>query len=661
MKKNPPLYPNLAILGWLMIALSLVVFPHVPRLAWWIPLVFIVLLAWRFVVTYYQSPLPNLLIRLLLAILILSSVYISYGTIFGRDAGVALLVALIAVKLLEMNTLRDALLICFLGYFLVITNFLYSQSIPTAIYMAGVIVVMTATLISLSDINHRLNIQAKLRLSTTLLLQALPIMLVLFVLFPRVSGPFWSLPKDAHSAVSGLSDSMSIGHLSELSLSNKIAFRVTFKDNHVPPPSQLYWRGPVLWWTNGRDWRSLYRYSLMNEDKLPLKVQGQPYEYTLTLEPHNERWLFALELPTHTPQQLGGMTPDYQILAKYPIQQRIRYTLRSYTDYQATFLHQQLRSIALRLPREQHPKTIALAEEWAEKFQTPQRIVEQALRYFNEQPFHYTLSPPSLPGDPIDQFLFETRRGFCEHYAASFVVLMRAAGIPARVVTGYLGGERNPLGDYLIVRQRDAHAWAEVWFTEEGWVRIDPTGAVSPERVEQGINNAIPQEIDQLDWGVMGFSRNTWVVQWWRQLENSWDALNNGWNQWVLGYGPERQRELLRRLGLGNLDWQGMVIGLVIIIATILSLLGIWTLWRRPAIHDPVQKSYQQFCAKLARQGFIRQPYEGALDFADRVCAQRPQWQERIKQITDLYLSIRYRSQPDLLPALRRAVKRFRV
>lgn len=653
-----PLFPNLSTLLWIIVTLVLVVLPHLFRLAWWVPPVFGVLILWRYLITTRkQLSLPSLRLQLVLTLLVSLGILLSYRTLFGRDASIALLVVLCGLKLLEMKNLRDALLLCFLSYFLIITNFLYSQSISTALYMGIVMVMATATLVSLSDDNNGLSIRQRLRLSTTLLLQALPVMLVLFVLFPRVAGPFWSLPKDAHTGITGLSDSISLGDVSKLTLSDEIAFRVEFKGNK-PLPSQLYWRGPVLWWTNGRDWNSGIQHH-GRVKRLKLHPTSQAYDYTVILEPHHERWLFALDLPAFAPHE-SYVTPDYQVLAKFPVRQRQRYFVRSYTDYHADIFTSQQFHLALRLPDGKHFRARALAQQWQQENPNPQAIVERALQHFNQEPFIYTYTPALLPGDPIDEFLFETRQGFCEHYATAFTVLMRAANIPARVVTGYLGGNVNPFGNYLIVRQRDAHAWSEVWLPDKGWVRVDPTNAVAPERVEQGIEIALPTRFNPFGLEMI-MDRNSSIVKMWQQLRNGWDAFNHGWNQWVLGYGPARQQQLLSRLGLAGIDWRGMTITLVIIIACLLLFYATWMFLRlQRGEYDPVQQVYRRFCQKLARHGLHRLPHEGPLTYATRVSAVRPDLAIAIQQIIELYVQTRYRSQFQTLPQLRLLVRHFR-
>ncbi len=650
------MYPRLPLLLWLMTTLILVVSPHLFHLAWWVPLTFAILLIWRYFLTRYQKRLPGNWIQLTIVIFILAGILLSYRTIFGKEAGVALLIALSGLKMLEMNQQRDALLLCFLSYFLIVTNFLHSQTIPTALYMGIVTLVTTATLISLNDHNDSLFIRQRLRLSFKLLMQALPLMMVMFLFFPRISGSFWAVPKDTQRAITGLSDQMSFGNLSELSLSDEIAFRVTFADT-IPPSNQRYWRGPVFWWSNGREWKMTTRQYFI-EPQRAFQPLGEPYDYTLTLEPHNQTWLFALDLPQRLPSQ-SKMTADYQILAFLPIQQRIRYDLRSYPEYHANVISMSLYDLALRLPQRKHLRARAMAEQWRREFSTPEQIIQRALQYFKQESFIYTYTPASLEKDTIDEFLFETHQGFCEHYSAAFTVLMRAAGIPTRIVTGYLGGTVNPLGNYLIVRQRDAHAWTEVWLADRGWVRIDPTAAVAPERIEMGIDTALPTDFSSLG---LAFQNDSLVVQLWQQLGNGWDALNNSWNQWILGYDKQRQQQLLSRLGLPNLDWQGLVMILFMTVAVLFLTISTW-MWLRSRFvtQDPAQDIYHRFCQKLARHGLSRHPYEGPLTFAHRVSAIRPELATSVQEIVELYIKIRYRSQPVYLPQFRQKVRWFRT
>lgn len=645
-------------LYWMLSSLVLVVLPHAPRLPLWIPPVFLLFVAWRYIHARRQWPLPGKWLRFFLVVGVVLGIIISYRSLVGRDVGIALLILLLGLKLLEMKSLREARLICFLSYFLIITHFLYSQSIPTALYLALVMLATTTTLVCLSDLRNSLSLGQRVRLASGLLVQAVPLMLICFILFPRIDGPFWTLPEDRRASKSGMSDRMSLGSISNLSLSDEVAFRVKFNGD-IPPPNQLYWRGAVLWDSDGQEWT---RGQSAGQGDPRLQVKGPGIEYTLTLEPHGQAWVYALELPRpeDVSQDLGWFTADYDIRRRHPVNTLQRYSLRAYPDYQTEFTGriQQQRQLGLgrQLPNNFHPRTRALAAQWQQQNPDPQALVERALQHFNQQNFHYTLSPPPLLNDPIDEFLFDTQAGFCEHYSAAFVVLMRAAGVPARVVVGYQGGSLNPLDNYLIVRQRDAHAWAEVWLEDQGWVRIDPTAAVSPSRVEMGIDSALP------DAGLgFGIDDNNWLSQTWRQLRYGLDAINNGWNQWVLGYGETTQRQLLDWLGLEDWDYKNLTLALMSLLGIGMLLVAAW-LWRNtlPAAVDPAQRHYLRFCRKLRTRQLLRQPGESAQHFAQRISAAYPELTDDVWQITDLYLALRYQpDSPVQLAALKRAVRQF--
>ncbi len=637
-------------LVWLLLSLALATAPHLERLPLWVGPICLALGLWRLAIMRKQAALPRKWLLLLIAAAATAGIFSHYHTLLGRDAGVALLVVMIALKLMEMKTLRDTMVVIFLGYFLVITHFFYSQSIPTALYLLLVVLLTTATMIGYSYPLERFPPRPRLRLAGTLLLQAIPLMLVLFVLFPRV-GPLWGLPKDAYSGMTGLSDSMSPGAISQLIRSDAVAFRVRF-DGPLPEKSQRYWRGPVLWDYDGRTWSTRNKPPAGLAQFVPL---GEAIRYTLTLEPHNQRWLFALDLPDKLPPG-SSASADFQITAPVRLHQRIRYSLTSYPVYRlGESLGDEAWERALRLPGG-NPRAVQLAAQWRDKLETPRAIAQQALQMFREEAFVYTLNPPLLGEQAVDDFLFGTRRGFCEHYASAFVFLMRAAGVPARVVTGYQGGEPNPLGDYMMVRQSDAHAWAEIWLDGDGWVRVDPTAAVSPNRIETGIASALPAAelppaLVQLD------------AEWLKRMRLSWDLLNNNWNQWVIGYNQERQMRFLSGLHQGLGAWQNMALAMLGGLALMLSGIAFWMLWRTSRrASDPVVAVYENFCAKLAHRGILRAPGEGPLDYADRASHSRPELARQIRLITRLYVTLRYGQRHSAwLPLLRKAVRNFKA
>ena len=649
MRSNPGTQLQLRHLFWLLAGLALVTAPHSPRLPWWLNLIALILIAWRVYLGLSERALPKKWLLALFVVGGLFGVYFTYRTIFGRDSGVALLVLFLSLKLLELNNERDAMVLVLLTYFLALTNFFYSQTLPTAGLMLVSVLVNTASLVHFAAPGRAL--RANLKTAGVLLAQAAPVMLILFFLFPRVQGPLWGLPQDAYSGVTGLSDSMSPGLISRLSQSDAIAFRVKFQKD-APPMRQLYWRGPVFWHFDGRTWRPG---EFRPFGQLKFEASGAPYDYEVTLEPHNHNWLFALELAAKLPPD-ANVTSDYMLISRTPVRARMRYDMRSYTSFAIRGADEadEIRR-GLQLPRGFNPKARELAQSWAASINSDAAIAQKALSYFREQGFVYTLEPPLLGRDSVDEFLFGSKQGFCEHYASSFAFLLRAAGVPARVVTGYQGGDINPVDGYMIVRQSDAHAWAEVWLNGRGWVRFDPTAAASPVRVESGVAAAVPAT-DPLPL----MARTTLI--WLRGVRYNLDALANKWNQLVLGYNPERQREFLTRVGMSEPSWESMAMTLFWGVGGLLALLTAWLL-RRIRTTDPVQRLWLRFCAKLGKKGSPRSAHEGPADFVARTAERYPGEAERIRAIGERYIALRYGelADPRVLAELRMLVREFSV
>ena len=625
---KPPIYA-------LLLSILMVVAPHADHLPLWVSALCAALLLWRAYLTHSGNALPRRWLLTAITIAGAGGILIEFHTLFGREAGVALLILLTALKFMELRNVRDAMVLIYLACFIVITNFFYSQSIPTALYMLATLLLIVTTWVHLHG--QSIAFKPRLRVAGTLLLQAIPLTLVLFVLFPRVQGPLWGLPQDAF-ATSGLDDKMSPGSLSRLSLSDEVAFRVVY-NSQAPRRDQMYWRGPVLWDFDGRTWTQGRTARTVAPQFTDI---AQPVDYSVTLEPHNKTWLFALDMPDRL-SVAADLAYDFQILRKEPLKARLRYEARSHLVYHAN-LRESERQIqrALQLPPGLNPRTRELAQRWRAEGANDTAVVRAALAHFNRENFRYTLEPPPLPGsNSIDEFLFETRQGFCEHYAGSFVVLMRAAHIPARVVTGYQGGEYNDVGDYYIVRQSDAHAWAEVWLYGRGWVRIDPTAAIAPARVERNLAAAIP------DNAALPFMARS-APQWLRDLRLNWDAASNRWNQWVLGYNSELQFAFLSRLGMESVTWQKLALNMTVSLGLVIAVFALFMLRhlikRQP---DKVQAAWLKLCQKLAKAGLPRAAHEGAQDYAARIATARPDLAESINDLAARYDALRYGGEKD--------------
>ncbi len=620
----------------LLLCILMVIAPHAEHLPLWVSSLCAGLLLWRTYLAYSGKALPK---RWLLALITFAGtvgIVIEFNTLFGREASVTLLVLLATLKLMELHKARDAMVLIYLACFIIITNFFYSQSIPTALYLLATMMVVVATWVHLQA--QSIALKPRLRIAAVLLLQAIPLMLILFILFPRVPGPLWGLPQDAYSS-SGLDDKMSPGSLSRLILSEAVAFRVTFNDK-PPRRNQMYWRGPVLWYFDGRTWTPGTTVLALAPKFTEL---DQAIDYVVTLEPHNKPWLFALDVPDKLSVP-ATLTFDFQLLNNAPVNTRLRYAARSNLVYHAN-LQEAPRPLqrGLQLPKQFNPRARQLAAEWRASNKDDVAIVNTALSYFNKQNFVYTLEPPPLDVNTVDDFLFTTKQGFCEHYASSFVFLMRAANIPARVVTGYLGGEFNDVGNYYIVRQSDAHAWAEVWLAGQGWVRVDPTGAIAPDRVQRSLSAAVSNNA-----ALPFMARNP--PQWMRDLRFNLDTLANQWNQWVLGYDTERQFAFLMRLGMESVTWQKMALNMMSGLGIVIALFSLYMLrhlfTQQP---DKVQAAWLKLCRRLTKAGLPRAAHEGAQDYAARVAASRPELAEAILDLATRYISLRYGAMNDEL------------
>jgi protein-glutamine gamma-glutamyltransferase len=628
-------------LGWLLLSLALVLAPHVTRLPLWVTALFAAMAMWRLGAARMRWGMAPAWLRAGMAIAGLVAVGVQFRAWGGQEAGTAMLVVMMSLKLTEAVRKRDGLVLVFVGYILVIANFLYSQTLPTLAYMIAVTWMITATLLHLTHPTSGVPLRPRFRLAGVLLLQALPLAVVLFVLFPRVPGPLWGVPA-GQTATSGLTDSMEPGSIAQLSLSAEVAFRVTF-DEEAPPSRERYWRGPVLRNFDGRTWTQ--------GDPVPtggfrFEAANRPVRYEVVIEPHRHRWLFALDLPGEIPEDTEA-SRTFQLLADGPVRQRRRYSLTSYTAYRTGPEESQLElQLAQRLPSAGNPRARRWADELRATHDDPRELVDTVLLHFNTEQYHYTLSPPGLGANAVDEFLFDTRRGFCEHYAGSFTFLMRAAGIPARVVLGYQGGELNPVGDYLIVRQSDAHAWVEIHLDDTGWVRVDPTAAVSPDRIELGIDAIEGLEGRPLE----GLRSMPWV----NQLRLRWDDLNNRWNLFVLTYDRETQEALLARFGIEDGGYRTLVLLLVVSVSAILAALAAWLLWQvRPTRdRDRAVRLYRRLQRRLVERGLpARRPDEGPEDYAARVIAADPGLAAPVTAFIEAYVQFRYRpaaSEADL-------------
>lgn len=632
---------------WQIAALLVSVLPQMDRLPPWLSVLVVLACAWRLPVLEKHLPAPGIFLRLLVLAAGMAGVFYSHHTFLGPEGGVSFLLLCAVLKMQESRHSRDFFVSAILDFFILATAFLFSQSLLLTLYVAVACVMVLAALLSLQQ-RESAGVGLTLRRAGVLMLQAVPLMLVLFVFFPRLP-PLWTLNFTQDSGRTGMSDSMSPGDISRLSESSEPAFRVEFQ-GRIPPSSQLYWRGLVLTHFDGQRWTqdetlNSSVVTVTSATLLPAWVSAAPTEtavkYRVTLEASDKPWLFALALPVSATNGVA-LTRDARLVYRQPVYERLAYDVESWPGHQvdAQELPPWLRNISLQLPASGNPQAREMARRWLNTSGSPENYVRNVLDWFRQERFFYTLRPPVLGENRIDDFLFRTRRGFCEHYASSFVFLMRAAGIPARVVAGYQGGEKSPLANYWLVRQLDAHAWAEVWLPGQGWVSVDPTSAVAPDRIQRGA----PQLANNSAyWGDSGMSTVRYnqyrLLKSLRQLS---DYVNYRWHQNVLGYDSERQQGfMMRLLGDSGLLWRLVVMGGAL--GGLAGLLFLWALrGHRRALH-PLDNAYRCYCERLARRGVIREAGEGPQAFARRVASTVPALAAEANEFSSLYMALRYR------------------
>ncbi len=629
----------------LLLAAVMVLAPHFGHLPLWTSAMVCLTLFWRGAITLRGSRLPPMWLLLPVSLLAMGGVYLTFRTLLGREPGVTMLTLLLTFKLLEMHARRDLFVVIFLSFFLLLTNFFYSQSIFTALVMVATIIVLLSAQITFQFTGAVPPLAARLKLAARIFLVAAPLGVLLFVGFPRIQGPLWGLPGDAGAGKSGMSDTMSPGSMTSLALSEEVAFRVRF-DGAAPPQEHLYWRGPVLSTYDGRTWtrigQPLYPLAQRRLTR-QLAWTGPSYPYEVTLEPGRRQFLFMLEL-SEPAANVDGASPAYtdelEQLVRAGSDKRLRYSSIAHPSYLAQpGLEPQALERWLQLPPGYNPRTLRYAAQiQALRAERGDDAAIAAVLDMFRKGFEYTLEPGKLGRNEIDEFLFDTRKGFCEHYSGSFVYVMRAAGLPARVVNGYQGGELNPVDGFYTVRQSDAHAWTEVWLgPQRGWKRIDPTAAVAPERIRTSLAQTLPQAAPFGLQGLSNLARNQ--TSWLAQIRFGFGAMNNAWNQWILDYNPNRQQDFLRELASAFGDWR-LLAGLALCAGLVL-----WLKYRRTErARDPVDAAYRAFCRQLARHGVDKAPDEGPLGLAQRV-RQLNLPREKIAAMTgflELYGALKY-------------------
>jgi hypothetical protein len=621
--------------------------PMFGNLVWWVPASFLGSLLARFLMEWRGGRLRSQILKLTFISAGIGGIALSYHTLVGPEPGLSICLVLIAVKVLEAHTARDFHILALLGWFFCLAMVLISQSLATSVCSGIAFAVVLAAVLQFH--HHSAGRRAflvPLRDAAVLILQALPLVLVLFFLFPRGSGGFRFILSRSFYGRTGMSDSLSPGSVASLALSNEVAFRVEFPEGGMPAPSGLYWRGGVFAKGDGLNWRAANTDTLWRN---PEPLTGKPVHQRIVLQPHGDRWIFALDKPVKAPRGTK-LTPGNVLLAIQPVFNTFQYEVTSAPISGTAELQPLERKLCLQFPKTVSPATLALAQSWTKDSADPRAVVARGLQFFQKGKFHYSLTPGEYGENGLDEFLFRRRTGFCEHFAAAFATMMRVAGVPARVIVGYQGGEFNELGRYLVVRQSYAHAWCEVWVPGGGWERVDPTAVIAPERVNMGFDSFIEmREASGAGADVGGIGRLGMALRRRGILHNlqlAWETLGYEWDTHVAGFDEEAQRTLFFRLGFMNSGPAVLLGWLALIGAALLGLQSFAAWWKARPVRDPLVLLYERFCRRAAVLGANREPWEGPQQFSGRASRLIPAQAERIQRIAGLYVGLRYSAAP---------------
>lgn len=621
---------------------SLLVIPRYEQILWFVYLFIFLALVYQMgvVVGRFQMIRPRL--TTLLALLSMLLVGVMAQVTGGLVAMINLFFVAYGLKFIEQKSARDVGILVLLGFFGCGINFVFDQSIPFTLYLFVALILTCGAAIAFETGSYQ--VSQPLQRAAFLVLCSVPLAVLLFVVVPRI-GPLWALP-DTKRATSGLSDHLTPGGIAQLSLNSDLAFRAVFKGD-APLPKDMYWRAMTQEVFDGESWRIHPRMGAVGSRKsisLPPLVEknGNPLSYEILIEPHGQNWLFTLDVS----EVLGNDVLSYSDASwrsKMPIVRKKQLDAvvwsQSILD---SHLSAEVREINLMIPLLGNPKSRAFGEQLRHDYQEPEKRVQAVLGFLQKAAFVYTLEPPILYGDQIDMFLFETRAGFCEHYASSFTYLMRAANIPARVVSGYLGGELHPTGSHYSIYQFDAHAWTEIWLQGRGWVRVDPTIVVAPER-SVNLENALPDQFRSLTALSLVRYRG---VSWLNEIRNGWLLLDYNWTRWVIGFDDNSQTNILKHL-LGAITFlrvASFLLGIMTLIVLVIIGSLQWTRVRNLAFE---RRLFARACRKMGRAGWSRAETETVLSYQQRLEFEQVSKAGSMKTICGLYQRLRYDQMSD--------------
>lgn len=658
-----------ATLIWILLCVVLVILPHTARLPILISAIAVGCIVWRLLIHMGKLNHPGRFIR---GVVVAGALVVAISQLrdlgIGLDSAAGLLALCFVCKLVEMQNKRDIYVVISLCFVMAMVAFLYSQSVLMTLYIVVVVTTITAAMISLNRSSMIRDNVGTAGMAIKIVLQALPLTVVLFAVFPRIA-PLWAVPIQTGINTTGVSDEMSPGDISQLGRSSRLAFRVQFEGSAPPLHADLYWRGLVLDDFDGETWRRANASNYVMASSLPdfrrswegrITTDNNPVFYNVILEPTQRPWIYGLHLAEPQSNEFFK-SRNFELFNSGPITQRLSYNLISYTNNQTDLIILGgIRRRNLRLPEEGNQLSRDFARQLRATVASDRDFAFAVLAYFQQNEFFYSLNPALLGEDRIDDFLFNTLEGFCEHYASTFAFLMRAVGIPTRVVVGYQGAEYNPFENYMMIYQYNAHAWNEVWLDGEGWVRFDPTGAVSPERIALGVEEALRDDPAFMEDGLFSAAMRS-NFSWLNSIRLRLDAIEYGWNKRVVNYDEDAQLEFFEQI-FGEVTDQKVLFLLIGLTSIALTAIAFTIIKIEPkSKRDPLDRFYLKVCKELAKINLGRRAGEGPNDYCNRVSEARPELRAAMHEITELYVQLCYAEKSPSSEQLRVELKRLRV
>src|SRR6266542_3392547 len=571
-------------------------------LATWVPSFFLLTLAMKFWMEPKGYRLRLTILKLVLAAVTLAAIFFSYGSLKGIEPGVSVLVVLMSLKILEAHTAREFQVMVMIAWVLCLCGFFLSQDLVIALCLLAAVVVLLVALVQFHGGPSPGSFWSPLGVTCKLLAQATPLVFLLFLLFPRINTGFRFEIRDLRSAASGFSDRLSPGSIASLTNSSDIAFRAEFPDRKTRPPGPMYWRGIVMWHCEGMEWRAPYA-PAPSSDSSTQSPSDKAIRQRITIAPHGAHWMFALDRPFEVPPKAILARGNY-LWSVQPIRKVRRYEVVSSPEVTGKDLQPRERKEALEVPASLSPAVRELAQSWIAQNSNPRAIVNSALQFFRTQRFRYSLSPGEY--------------------------------------------EYNDLGRFFLVRQADTHAWCEVWFPDSGWTRVDPTSAVAPGRASLDLNSFLARRVAS---GEIEARRSAFVTQLtqsaiFTNIRLAWEAVNYEWDTRVLGFDADVQESLLASAGIASRRPSLLITEILVLVAALLVIYAGWMQLRTRSRADRVKALYERFCRKAARLGVRRDPWEGPSDFSSLAALLLPSESERIREISNTYIALRYAPEP---------------